>query len=414
MKVLFYNHTGKVSGAEHLMLMILSQLDSGFDPTVICPATESLRQMVTELGVPVETVAGLAARFTWRPDYLPRYLNSFLRVIVQVRRKVVALKPGVVHANSIRSGLVATAATVGLGTRIVWHLHDLLPRHPLSSVIRILASLSRRSEMIAVSQSVAANFCGASVPLRKKVRVILNAIDLKKFHPTPQTRTEMRRELKLSNDQCVVGIVGQVTPRKGQLELVRAFAQSLRNVPDAVLLIVGAPLFNRDPEYLELIKQTALDLGIAGRVRMLGPRSDVAAIMQSLDLLVVNSSAEPFGLVAPEAMACRIPVLATATGGLAEIIEHGKDGWLVPPRDQVELAAAIVTLCNQPALRAQLAKAAAEKVAASFSSERYLAELREFYREAPSIRSISIAGCESGRGRHSDRRSNATGAEVAR
>src|SRR6185437_16315911 len=90
-----------------------------------------------------------------------------------------------------------------------------------------------------------------------------------------------------------IGIVGQLTPRKGQLELLRAFAEALTKAPNSVLLIVGEPLFNRDHEYLELIKRTTAELGIGNKVRILGARSDVGAIMRTLDLLVVNSSGVP-------------------------------------------------------------------------------------------------------------------------
>ena len=163
--------------------------------------------------------------------------------------------------------------------------------------------------------------------------------------------------------------------------MLRAFAQVLVEVPGAVLLIVGAPLFNRDDEYLELLHNVAADLGIAGKVQMLGSRSDVAAIMQALDLLVINSAAEPFGLVALEAMACGTPVLAAATGGLTEIIEHGKDGWMFPPRDEESLAAAIVSLSRQPMLRARLADEGRNTVGSRFNAGRYLTDLQGFYLE---------------------------------
>jgi glycosyltransferase involved in cell wall biosynthesis len=78
-------------------------------------------------------------------------------------------------------------------------------------------------------------------------------------------------------------------------------------------------------------------------------------------------------------MACGTPVLANATGGLTEIIEHGKDGWLVPLRDENALAAAMVSLSRQPLLRARLVKEGRKKVAARFSSDRYLTELQTFY-----------------------------------
>jgi glycosyltransferase involved in cell wall biosynthesis len=236
--------------------------------------------------------------------------------------------------------------------------------------------------MIAVSRAVAHNFVGAFSPWKQRVAVILNGIELDKFRPNgdgANGKQDIRAELQLSNADPLIGIVGQLTPRKGQLELLRAFADVWRRVPRAVLLIVGAPLFNRDQEYAELLKRTASELGIAGRVRLTGPRSDVPEIMRALDLLVVNSSAEPFGLVVVEAMACGTPILAAACGGIPEIIEHGKTGWLVPPQDEQTLAEEIVSLSRQPALRSQLAEQGKSHARSRFSAERYLSELQAFY-----------------------------------
>lgn len=379
MKILFYNHTGQASGAESLLLMILARLDrERFDPLVVCPEDGPLMKLAAELA-PVAAVESLQARFTWRVDHLIGYLRSFLRVIHRFRQKVLSIKPDLIHANSIRAGLVATAATFGLKTRVVWHLHDLLPRHPLSSVIRASAFLSPRTQMIAVSQAVADNFIGAFFPLKKQVRAILNGIDLEKFQPSQTARQEIREEFQLEQAEPAIGIVGQLTPRKGQLELVRAFAQVLTEIPRATLLIVGAPLFNRDEEYAALLKETVRELGIAERVRFTGARSDVPAVMRALDLVVINSSAEPFGLVALEAMACGTPILAAVSGGIPELIEHNKNGWLVPQGDEQVLAAAIVNLSRQPELRARFAQQGKKHIAARFSAERYLEELEAFY-----------------------------------
>lgn len=382
MKILFYNHTGQVSGAERVLLMILSRMDrGGFEPLVICPEQGTLQKMAGDLDVRVESVGGLDARFTWRVGHLVRYCKSFVGVIRQLRRRAIGLKPDLVHANSIRAGLVATAATLGLGTRVVWHLHDLLPRHPFSTAIRIFAFLSPRTHLIAVSEAVARNFRGRlSSLLRARVSVILNAIDLDKFHPDQAAQRQLRKELRFRGNDLVIGIIGQLTPRKGQLELLRAFGRALTETPQTVLLIAGAPLFNRDHEYLEQLKRTVAELGIGHKVRLLGAREDISAIMQSVDLLVVNSNAEPFGLVILEAMACGTPVLATAVDGIPEIIEHDQNGRLFPPGDETALAQAIVSLARRPALRAQLAGRGKQHVAAHFSADRYLADLQTFYR----------------------------------
>ncbi|MGH9932778.1 MAG: glycosyltransferase family 4 protein [Pyrinomonadaceae bacterium] len=382
MKILFYNHTGQVSGAERVLVMILSRLDRDvFDPVVVCPEQGPLQEMAKDLGVKVETVAGLDARFTWRVDTLARYCKSFFGVIRQLRRRVVDNKPDLLHANSIRSGLVATAATFGLGTRVVWHLHDLLPRHPLSIAIRTFAALSKRTRMIAVSEAVAKNFRGSwSSLLKDRVSVILNSIDLDRFQLDETSKRAIRKELRFRETDLAIGIVGQLTPRKGQLELLRAFGRALAEVPNSLLVVVGAPMFNRDHEYLELLKRTAAELGIGNKVRMLGARDDIAAIMQGLDLLVVNSSAEPFGLVILEAMACGTPVLATAVDGIPEIIKHNENGWLVPPLDEAALTEGIVYLGRAPELRARLAKRGKQRVTARFAVGRYITELQTCYR----------------------------------
>jgi glycosyltransferase involved in cell wall biosynthesis len=387
MKILFYNHTGQVSGAERLLLMILARLDRDVvEPVVVCPGQDSLAEMVSDLGVPLEIVGALEARFTWQVNHLARYCKSFFGVIRQFRRKVITIEPDLIHANSIRAGLAATAATSGLGTRVVWHLHDMLPRHPLSTLIRVFALLSSRTRMIAVSEAVARNFRGRfSGLLKNRVSVILNAIDLEKFQPDQTARRVIRRELRLRETDPLVGIVGQLTPRKGQLELLRAFGEALPEMPHTVLLLAGAPLFNRDHEYLKTLERTALELGIRDRVRMLGARNDIETIMQALDVLVVNSNVEPFGLVILEAMACGTPVLAAAVDGIPEIIEHDRNGWLVPPQDEGALAEAIIHLSRQPELRARLTEQGKQHVAAHFSAERFLTELQAYYRYSANL-----------------------------
>ncbi|MCA1607241.1 MAG: glycosyltransferase, partial [Acidobacteria bacterium] len=368
-----------------------------FEPVVVCPGGDSLFEMVSELGVPVETVASLEARFTWRVDHLAHYCRSFFRVILGLRNRVTTIKPDLIHANSIRAGLVATAATLGLGTQVIWHLHDLLPRHPLSTWIRLFALFATRARMIAVSEAVGRNFRGRlSHLLKNRVSVILNAIDLERFQFDPAARRRIRKELRVRETDPLVGIVGQITPRKGQLELMRAFAQARNEIPHTVLLVAGAPLFNRDHEYLKAVERAAVELGIRNNVRLLGARNDIGAVMQALDLLIVNSAAEPFGLVILEAMACGTPVLAAAVDGIPEIIEHNKNGWLVPARDEGSLAAEMVHLSSRPEVRAQLAERGRRHVNARFSSVRYLTQLQAFYLKCADRAALYPAASRSG------------------
>jgi glycosyltransferase involved in cell wall biosynthesis len=249
--------------------------------------------------------------------------------------------------------------------------------------------------MIAVSRAVAENFGGPLAGFKPRITVILNAIDGERFQLDQIARERVRNELNLGERQPVIGIVGQLTPRKGQLELIRAFANVVEERPKALLLVVGAPLFNRDHEYEELLKDTSRRVGISEHVRLLGARNDVAAVMQVLDLLVVNSAAEPFGLVALEAMASGTPVLAAACDGLTEIVEHGVDGWLVAPGDEAALVAAILELSCEPELCARLAEAGKKKVAARFLVNRYMTELESFYERTTAVSSKAGAAAST-------------------
>lgn len=389
MKVLFYNHTAQVSGAERVLGMILTRMNrEQFNPVVLCPAGP-MADLANSFEVPFEVVAPLTARFTWRIDLVLRYVASFVQVIREVRKRVVKIQPDIIHANSIRAGLVMTFATSGLDVPVIWHAHDILPRHPFSFVIRLVTFLSARTHILAVSQAVANRF---SVPFSRPAKigsatiVIRNAVDLARFRQAPEDREAIRKEFGLQDAQPLVGIVGQLTQRKGQLGVINAFKQVLHQFPDAVLLILGEPLFNRDHDYEESLIAAAAALDQSDRIRFTGARKDVAAVMQALDVLVVNSWEEPFALVVLEGLASEIAVVATAVGGTPEMITHGENGWLVPARDDRSLAEGIVALLSDPKLRATLAASGRREVTAHYSVDRYIRDIHNFYRQILNVR----------------------------
>src|SRR5258706_612588 len=212
MKVLFYNHTGMVSGAERVLLMILNGIDrQRYEPIVVCPAASRMMELAEQAGVRTRGLTTLHARFTWRLDRVAQYLYSFYRVIRDARAVVVEEAPSFIHANSIRAGLVTSAATMGLKVRVIWHAHDILPRHPLSTAVRMFAALTSRNQILAVSHAVANRFRGLVLrPFAQRVpiNVIHNSVDLDRFHPDALSRSRTRRELGLTDDQLAVGIVG--------------------------------------------------------------------------------------------------------------------------------------------------------------------------------------------------------------
>lgn len=380
-KILFYNHTGQVSGAERVLLMILGQLKRDqFAAQLLSPKGE-LQNNARAGGVRCLNVDELQARFTWRPALLMRYLVSFLSVLTQVRRHVRESKSDVVHANSIRAGLVISAATVGLGLPIIWHVHDVIRPHPISTFIRWFILLLPPVRIVAVSEAAAGELRGKLLrrfTRRANIVVVHNAVDTQKFAAGDNKR-EFHKRLRLRATDPVVGIIGNLSPVKRQFELLTAFADVLKKVPDAVLLVVGSEIFNRDNGYGERLVEHAKNLDITKRVRFLGQRSDVPEIIRSLDLLVLNSTTEACPLVVLEGFAGGAPILSTAVGGVPELIRHGSNGWLVPSGDGKSLSDGIVSLLQQPELRATLATNARRQVSAKFSISKFISALEAVY-----------------------------------
>ncbi|WP_158748945.1 glycosyltransferase [Acidobacterium sp. S8] len=384
MRTLFYNHTGIVSGAEKMLLLSLANLPRGsFELILVCPAEGTLRNDAADLGVPVITCNQIRARFTYNPLLFLNYLLSIAGVLYAFRKKVKALSPDIVQANTVRAGIVATVATIGTRVPVIWHSHDILPSHPLTTLIRLLAHSSRRVHIVACSKA-AAYTLRPFTSRGRHVVVIHNGIDMTRFHRSPELRDEKRKELVIVPKSFVIGMVGQVSPRKGQLGLIRAFADVRSTVPEAVLLIIGASLFNKDHEYLQRLEQEVAKLQLGKSVRFLGQRSDVPALIQTMDLFVLNSEVEPFALVLIEAMMLGKAVIATDCGGPAEIVHHRVDGEILPVGDHKALVNTMIRLAMDPSLRERYGEVAIRNVKHIFSKERYIAQWCSQYRKVTS------------------------------
>ena len=385
MKIVVYSHTGKVSGAENILLLLLKKLNrKRFTPVMICPKDGGLTEKVFELGIPVLNVDELHARFTWRIDKVIKYLISFVRVIRQTRSQLINEDADLIHANSIRAGLTAWAASMFTGKTVYWHLQDELPRHPFSTAIRLLVASSGRIGLLSASVATLNSFRGEILKIFRKdlpFLVVHNAIELDKFKVNSDFRGKIRKELNISDDETVFGIVGQITPRKGQLELIHAFAENEAELGNATLLIVGEPMFNQDHDYFDELKRTISEVKLDDKVKLLGHRRDVPEIMQAIDALVINSKSEAFVVVAIEAMACGTPVIATDVGGTREMIENNVNGWLIPFGDRRKLADALVQCATDPISRKRFSVAGQEIVESRLNAEKFISEIEDFFNE---------------------------------
>jgi L-malate glycosyltransferase len=400
-RILHYNHTSRVSGAENILLAIVENLDrSRFHAVVTAPDGCCLGDAMNERNIRFVPMRELSARFTWRPDLLARYVVSALLTIMALRKIIRTEQPHIIHANSIRAGLIATFATRGMEVPVLWHVHDMLPRHPLSPLIRALAAFASEVAIVSVSKATAKSFEGKYLRrlLRGRSFTLYNGIDTERFARERGRRSEIRKALSVSNSTYCIGHIGQLSERKNQLGMVRAFAELLPLMPDAVLLLVGAPLFAHEVRYAQELQREVRKLGIVDRVQFLGQRSDVPLLLQALDLLVVNSREEPLALTVVEGFSAYVPVLGSRTGGIPEIIEHDVTGWLISGTDHHALARDIVSIAGDVEAAERVTAAAFAVANSKFALESFINEFSCLVEGVASrTKDLAIASIEGSR-----------------
>lgn len=347
-KVLFFDNVPILGGAEQSLLDILRGLDrTAFEPIVLLTSPGPLAERAQSLGIPVDYVripAAILKRKRYNINLFSvrtlwdafRLLPVILRVALVIRRERI----DVVHTNTLKTHLIGGLAGRLCGRRVVWHFRDILVRDSLRLwMVRLSYGLSDR--VIAISGAVRDQF-GPGYP-GSRINVIHNSIDGKELRSVAAASDgrSIRREFGLPVNARLVGMVGQIARWKGQEYFIRAAAALARRYPGVYFLIVGDVLFE-EWEYkfqmLELVKQ----LGLERRAIFTGQRSDVYGVLRELSVMTHCSiEPEPFGRVLIEAMALRVPVVATGGGAVDEIIRHGENGLIVPPRDEAALAAAV-------------------------------------------------------------------------
>ena len=187
----------------------------------------------------------------------------------------------------------------------------------------------------------------------------------------------VRGQLRLTGEEFLVGTVGDVIARKGQLYLFRAMSEIVKQVPNFKLVLLGR--FKRGEPYVRKLRAIQKREELFTRVKWLGLRDNIQDFMATFDLCVVPSVEEPLGLVALESLAAGTPVVASQTGGLPEIITHGENGLLVPPKDPQQLAQAVIELAHNSQRRVSMGEAGREKVNEQFDPQALAAKVESIF-----------------------------------
>jgi len=294
----------------------------------------------------------------------------------RLARLIKRLMPDVVHAHD--SHAVAMAA-LGLS------MSTLPAKPPLLAARRVDFHLRgnslsrwkyRQVDMfICVSEAIRDMLVADGVPVDRTV-IVNEGIDLERVAAAPPAR--LHEELWLPHHAPVVGNVAALVPHKGQRHLVEAAALVVRQVPDARFVIAG------EGELRAVLERQIKDHHLEKHVMLLGFRPDVLSLHKAFDLFVMSSVTEGLGTSLLDAMACEKPIVATNAGGIPEVVLEGTTGLLVPPRDHAAMAAAIVRLLKDPALRDRMGAAGLRVVRERFSAERMVQDTLKVYQAVKS------------------------------
>jgi L-malate glycosyltransferase len=368
-------------------MRVVAGLREDHDVGVACPPAGPLADAVDRAGIARLPLVAVDASLRLHPIQTPVGLGQLGAGGVALARAARRFGAEVIHANSPRAGIMAAIARRLGGPPFVVRAHEHLPLTPVGRAVRLLI-VQTASAVVAVSDYTARKFNeGLVEPVATRV---YNSIDHARYDPTRVRPADLRERLGLAPGAALIGQVAQITPWKGQDTAIRALSELRKMELDAHLLLVGQIAFagkrvrydNR--EFLRGLEHLVDELALGDAVHFLGQREDVPEILCALDLSLLPSWEEPFGLVTLESMALGTPPLVSAVGAGPELVEEGVSGRVLPPRrSELWAAAARELLADREAIRRLGERGPA--AAARFRDEVHAGEMLAIYERAAAL-----------------------------
>jgi glycosyltransferase involved in cell wall biosynthesis len=380
-RIAFVMHVMQVAGAEVLVAETIRRLSGQIAPTIFClDAVGTLGERLQAAGTEVisfDRRPGRDWRIAWRMaqeirvrdieilhahQYTPFFYAALARVLSRRSPRIIFTEHGR-HYPDIVSPVRRAANRLVLD-----HLAD---------AVNAVCSFSARS------LTCADGFSGT------RITVIENGIELERYDAAPD-RTALRRQLGLSPSRRYVACVARFHAVKDHAMLLRAFSRVAGQRADVDLLLVGDGPLRGELEAL------TRDLRIADRVRFLGIRFDVPAILRAADIFALTSVCEAASLTLLEAMASGLPVVVTDVGGNPEIVRRGREGLLVPRGDHAAAAEALLQLLDDPATAAVMGRAGRARVEERYRIQRTIDSYLHLYERLMGRRNGLAASSEAG------------------
>jgi glycosyltransferase involved in cell wall biosynthesis len=379
----------ETGGAQEVVRTLSEYLAASGHAPVVCTFKDGpLRQEIERLGIPVEVLPGRRHSIL----SFPGFLSDMVRIRRELARLVEKHNIHIIQTHLLRSldYLVLTLRFNPRRLLVFWTIHnsnfalraDKLPNFkwllgPKLLGYRLLYLLSSRwvNGFIAISEDVETAILQTIGPVRDKVAVICNGVDVRRYRRAAD-RVGIRRQLGVPEDACLMAVVGTLKEQKGHRFLIEAAQEPLSQFPNLHLLFIGDGILR------ETLQARVRECRLDGRIHFLGNRSDVPDLLAASDLFVLPSLWEGLPMALIEAMASGLPIIATAVSGSQQVMVPGQTGLLVSPGDASELREAILELLSNPKQAKIMGAAAQRRVETSFSATKQAEEHVELYQQA--------------------------------
>jgi len=343
-RILYLSDMVGLGGGEISLINHLSNIDRNkFLPVVLCPITGMLTDELLKIGIETKKVYWKRIRKLYGPIlYYPFF--SFIRLLSFLKNESV----DVVNANSFNAMTLIAPAAKLLDIPMIWTCHGWWPTGKASGIF-INHFVDK---VIAVSGFVKNKLLMEGFVTSQKIIKIHLGIDHSKYSNVGSGKA-VRREFHISKNVPVVGMIGRFQKIKGHNVFVRMATEIIKKHYNVQFMMIGSEVFgdSSESDYGREIHNLIMKNGLGEKIVLTGFRYDIPRILKALNVLVVPSEVETFGMVVLEAMATGIPVVSCAQGGPREIIQNGKNGFIINEQNHKELAKKVVFLLENPHIR---------------------------------------------------------------
>jgi len=394
-RVLLIDHTAKIGGGEIALINLVRHLDTSRVVPIVLLFAEG--PLVDRIEAYAETHVITLADSVGQTKKDGLGWISLMRVqaiwliIVQVwrvARFARRMRVDLIHTNSLKADIIGGLAAWISGIPLIWHVRDRIePDYLPPLVVRLFRYLSHNLPDFVIANSTS-TLATLQLDGKRRGTAIASGIDtdggIRVVHDGCHVET-LQDGMATRNKEHRIGLIGRISPWKGQEIFIKAAALLHARHPLAKFEIIGSALFS-ERAYEDSLHALCLKLGVESAVEFVGFVDDVRARIAQLDIVVHASiTGEPFGQVIIEGMAEQKPVVATNGGGVPEIVEDGVTGLLVPMGNSEKMAEAIDYLLLHPEEAARMGVLGRQRVQARFTIQKTARMVEDVYREVLAV-----------------------------